>query len=182
VPLLPPSIAADGLELRRWRTTHVDDALRAVELSLPALRLCMPWAQGPPSASGLAEVIRTGEQDFDGDREWNYFVFEAVTGELVGAIGIGEHHDPDGPEIGYWIRSDRTGRGYATVATAALINVAFKDLADIQQLRIRMDTANQPSAAVPPKLGFRFYKTESRPIAAQGHTGHGFVWILDRPS
>jgi RimJ/RimL family protein N-acetyltransferase len=49
-------------------------------------------------------------------------------------------------------------------------------------VKVRMDQANQASAAIPAKLGFRLDLEEDRPIVTKGHTGKGFVWVLDRPS
>ena len=47
---------------------------------------------------------------------------------------------------------------------------------------IRMDQANLASAAVPPKMGFSFSGEEDRETAAKGHTGRGFIWMLNLPN
>jgi RimJ/RimL family protein N-acetyltransferase len=158
----------------------VDEMLEAVESSQEELRFWMPWAQGPPDREELVSVLRNGHELFDADKEWNYALFENSSGELIGAGGLHVVEDPDAPEIGYWVRSDRTGRGYATAAARALADAAFRYLPDVRQVKIRMDQANVASAAVPPKLGFRLLKEEVRKKEAVGHTGKGFVWVLDR--
>ncbi len=154
--------------------------LSAVTLSFADLELWMPWAQSVPSAQELRGVLSEGQTAFDGDREWNYALFERISGELVGSAGLHRDEDPDCPEIGYWVRSDRTGRGYATTAARTLAGAAFAYLADVGRVKIRMDQANLASAAVPPKLGFELFGEENREIAARGQTGQGFVWVLDR--
>ena len=43
-------------------------------------------------------------------------------GRIVGGCGL--HSEKDTPTIGYWIARDRQGRGYATEAARALLDVA----------------------------------------------------------
>jgi RimJ/RimL family protein N-acetyltransferase len=103
------------------------------------------------------------------------------SGELVGGAGL----HPKGPgtaDIGYWVRADRTGRGYATAAARALTEAAFQHLADVHRVTIRMDQANVARAAVPRKLGYRGDREETtRDIVASGHTGKGWIWVYTRP-
>ena len=154
--------------------------LEAVERSLSELRRWMPWAQGTPSREESIKVLENGHELFDTDKEWNYALIQNSSGELVGAAGLHVVQDPDCPEIGYWVRSDRTGRGYATAAARALAAAAFQYLPAVRQVKIRMDWANVASAAIPAKLGFRLLAVEDREIETCGHTGEGLVWVLDR--
>ena len=82
---------------------------------------------------------------------------------------------PRAAEIGYWVRSDRHNRGYATTAVGALTDAAFGGLADLERIEIHMDRANVASARVPEKLGYRFVRTERRDRLAVAHTGQGYV-------
>ena len=99
---------------------------------------------------------------------------------LLGGAGLHRRAGPKVGDIGYWTRSDRVGRGYATAAAKALTDVAFDLVPDIERVEIHMDRANEASAAVPRKLGFRLHHEEVRVIEAPGHTGIGLVWVLDR--
>ena len=179
--LLPDVLPAGPLELRRWRQDHLDRILDAVAASFPELHRWMPWAETMPTAAEQLEVLRAGEAAFDADQEWAYVVVEPEAEELVGAAGLHPRSGPGTVEIGYWIRTDRTGRGYATDTAGALAAVAFAHLPGLEQVEIRMDQANVASAAVPPKLGFRLLGHEERDILTPGHTGQGLVWVLDRP-
>ena len=86
---------------------------------------------------------------------------------------------PGAIEIGYWVRSDRTSRGYATAAARALTEAAFAHL-PVDQVEIRMDRANRASAAVPLKLGYRLFGHEEREVLTPGHTGRGLIWVRRR--
>ena len=161
---------------------HRDGILAAVAASFPELHRWMPWAATMPTAAEMSTVLRAGEAAFDADREWSYVLVEPDSEEVVGSAGLHRRSGPGTIEIGYWVRSDRTGRGYATTAAGALTDAAFTWIDHVEQVEIRMDRANRASAAVPPKLGFRLLGSESRELLAPAHSGGGLVWVLDRPS
>ncbi len=177
---LPKTLLADGLELRCWNPAFVDAMLVAIEESFPELQMWMPWAQTMPTREDLCRVLTQGDEDFDADRSWDYTIFEEESGDLLGCAGLHRTDDPSCFEIGYWVRSHRTRRGYATAAARALVVAAFSHLSGASQIVIRMDLANSASASVPPKLGFSLMKEEDREILATGHTGRGAVWMLHR--
>jgi RimJ/RimL family protein N-acetyltransferase len=179
--LLPATLSVDGLELRSWNPTFVDVMLVAIQESFPELQLWMPWAQTMPTAQDLRRVLEQGEEDFDADRSWDYTIFEQRSDEVIGGAGLHRTQDPACFEIGYWVHSHQTRRGYATMAARALMEAAFRYLSSASQVMIRMDVGNLASASVPPKLGFSLIRQEDREILAQGHTGRGYVWVLDRP-
>jgi RimJ/RimL family protein N-acetyltransferase len=180
--LLPDVLPAGVLDLQRWRPAQIDGVLAAVTASFPELHRWMPWAATMPSAADLTSVLRDGEASFDADREWVYVLVERDSDEVVGSAGLHPRSGPGTIEIGYWVRTDRTGRGYATEAARALASAAFTWLDSVQRVEIRMDGANRASAAVPPKLGFRLLASERRDLLAPDHSGQGLVWALDRPS
>ena len=71
--------------------------------------------------------------------------------QLVGACGLGRR--PSGAvEMGYWIASDHWGRGFATEACAALIEIARA--LGLEQLHASHFIDNPASARVLDKLGF----------------------------
>jgi len=180
VALLPDRLVGADIELQRWHPDMVDQMLAAVSASADELRQWMPWAQDAANRDATLTVLRDGHDLFDANQEWNYALIETTSDELVGSAGLHRVEDPNCPEIGYWVRTDRTGRGYATAAARVLAGAAFRCLDDVQRVKIRMDQANVASAAVPPKLGFQLFAEESREIETAGHTGKGYLWILER--
>lgn len=73
--------------------------------------------------------------------------------ELVGGIGFGP--DPDGrTELGYWIARAHWGRGYATEAGRAVIEIA-RDALRLDRLVAGHFLDNPASGRVLRKLGFR---------------------------
>jgi RimJ/RimL family protein N-acetyltransferase len=159
----------------------IDAIFKASIASFNELRQWMVWAREIPSRHALLEFLESAETLFDDDHGWNYVLVEKATNEIVGSSGMHLRDDPECPEIGYWVRTDRTGRGYATSAANAIANAAFHYL-PVNQVKIRMDQANIASASVPPKIGFRLLAIEDRPVETPGHTGKGFIWVRDRAS
>jgi RimJ/RimL family protein N-acetyltransferase len=182
VALLPDVLPAGAIELRRWRIGSLAALMNAIGASYPELQRWMAWAQTMPTAEQQRDVLEAGEAAFDADREWGYLLYEQSSGDLVGGAGLHRRGEPQVTEIGYWVRSDRTGRGYATATARALTEAAFSRLPDIERVEIHMDKANAASAAVPRKLGYRLDREVPRDILALAHTGTGLVWVLDRPA
>ncbi|BCJ33242.1 N-acetyltransferase [Actinocatenispora thailandica] len=79
----------------------------------------------------------------------------AATGELVGDVVLffrsREHR---GGELGYVLNPDFAGRGYATEAAAALLDLAFDGLG-LHRVVARLDERNDASARMARRLGMR---------------------------
>jgi RimJ/RimL family protein N-acetyltransferase len=176
---LPDRLDAGEIELRRALPEMADAIYEATVASFNELHQWMIWARERPTLEALSEFLTAAQALFDDDQDWNYVLVERVSGDIVGSSGMHLKDDPECPEIGYWVRTDRTGRGYATSAAGAIADAAFTYL-PVNQIKIRMDEANVASASIPPKIGFRLLKIEDRPLETPGHTGRGFIWVRDR--
>ena len=179
---VPAEVRTARLVLRPWRASD------AAELE-PILRVNQshlgPWI--PPTVSTpatqreLAMRLAGFADDFAADRSWRYAVFNAVDGELLGELDLFSRDDAtrvplanaDRAEIGYWLRADRTGLGYATEGAQAMIDVASR-IPAFTLIEIRCDTRNARSAAVPARLGFHRSETRSDTNSADALE----VWTL----
>ena len=83
-------------------------------------------------------------------------------------------------ELGYWVRSDKHRRGYATTASAALTDAAFERLPDVERVEIHVDTANVASNGVAAKLGYVLDHTEDRERLAPAQSGRWSVFTMTR--
>ncbi len=169
------AVGVHGLTLRKWQMADAPELLAAIESSVPALRLFMPWAMETPTVGSveafLQSLVPGGSMGFG---------LVDADDEVVGGFGLHDRRGPGILEIGYWVRSDRTGRGYATAAARALTEIGFACFADVHRIEIRCDPANVASAAIPPKLGYRLDRTEASEVEAAAQTGSQQVWVLDR--
>jgi RimJ/RimL family protein N-acetyltransferase len=180
VAALPDDLFGDRLHLRRWSLGAIDEVAAAIEASFTELHTWMRWAATMPTHESLTALVREDIALFDADEHWSYWIRERDGGALVGGAGLNRRGVDDELEIGYWVRTDRTGRGYATEAARILTDAAFDADLGIASVKISMDRAHAASAAVPPKLGFRRDAEYERDIETPGHSGSGIAWVIDR--
>lgn len=173
---MPDVLEASPLMLVRWSLEDLDEVLEAVRSSFAELQQWMHWAQTMPTREQQREVLIKGNTAFDVGTDFGYLFRETATGLLVGGGGVHRREGPGAVEIGYWVRSDRHNRGYATRATEAMTDAAFTHLDDVDRVDIHTDCMNIASTRVPEKLGYRLLGTEPREKLALGHTGEGFMW------
>jgi ribosomal-protein-serine acetyltransferase len=168
------------IELRHLRESDAEAFNAAVHQSVDELRPWMPWAaEEPRPLEQRVELIRRWERECaeGGDRSFGIF----VDGQVAGACGLHRRIGDGGVEIGYWVRSDLTGRGIATEAARRLCEIAFAEAA-IDRVEIHHDRANAASARIPAKLGFTRVAENRTAPEAPGEEGVEIVWRLTRPS
>lgn len=165
---VPHTLRTDRLLLRPF---HADDAaalLPLLEANQDHLSRWIPehvWR--PVPLPELAERLERFAAAFAEDREWRYAVFAADGTTMLGevdlfpraATGRVPYAKSNRAEIGYWLRADWSGRGLATEAARAMLEVA-RGLPRVTQVLIRCDVLNGPSGAVPARLGFALTDTE----------------------
>jgi len=175
---MPSRIAAGFLELRRLEVAHANSIVDAVAASLSELGVWFPWAQTQPEVGDQIDRARAAWQAFDAGTDHEFSLIEVESAELVGGLRINPLAGPAIAEIGYWVRSDRHRRGYATRAVRAATAAVFNHLLGVEVVEIRMDIENGPSAGVARAAGFALDREIDREITAPGHTGRAFVWRM----
>jgi ribosomal-protein-serine acetyltransferase len=166
-----------ALVVRQWRVEDVPGLQAAVFESLDELRPWMPWAANEPlPLSERLDLVAGWRNLWDaGDRMCGMFVGD----EVVGGCGLHQRIGPGGQEIGYWVRTGHTGRGYATAAARALTGMAFT-MTRVDRVEIHHDIANVASGRVPAKLGFTCVGDVAHPVEAPGETGTQRIWRMLR--
>ncbi len=181
----PRTIPSESLDLERSHADHLDELVGAVNASLDQLRPWMPWAQRPATAESIAEFLRHADVDWDEGREFQYAMRGGGGGgggggpsnSNIGYCGLHARLGMGALEIGYWVRSDRTGHGVATAAAGALARTAL-GRSGVDRVEIHCDAANSRSAAIPPKLGFHLDRSDRRVPEAPGMSVDEMVWVL----
>jgi RimJ/RimL family protein N-acetyltransferase len=176
--MVPEEIAVPPLVLRRWRAADAPAVLAAVERSLPELRRFMPWAMQKPTLESVGAFVESSWNPTPPET-FGFGLFDAG-GEVVGGFGLHGRRGPGILEIGYWVRSDRTGRGYATAAARALTDAGFESYPGVFRVEIRCDPENVASAAVAAKLGYSLDARVDVEVEAEAQTGVQQVWAVNR--
>jgi RimJ/RimL family protein N-acetyltransferase len=167
------------------RRVHADDAeaiATAVGVSLDRLRPWMPWATSD-AAEPRTQLIRVAEADelWEAGTDFIYSVLLVPSLTVIGEIGLHRRVGEGGIEIGYWIDSRYAGRGLGTEAARMLTEVGLS-LDGVTRAEIHCDEANQASAAIPRKLGYRLDRVDEQPPEAPGEQGRRMVWVRSRPA
>jgi RimJ/RimL family protein N-acetyltransferase len=150
----PYRVVTERLVIRCWEPRDAPLLKDAIDSSLEELREWMPWAHAEPQPlEDKVALLRRFRGQFDLGQDFVYGILGADESEVVGGTGLHRRVGDDAFEIGYWIRSSQAGSGLATEATAALTRAAF-EICRVDRVEIRVDPANERSAAIPRRLGF----------------------------
>lgn len=122
--------------------------------SFDELKKWMPWAKELGTAEDAEIVARDLHAKFITREDLMMLGFSREDGRMVVSSGL---HRMDWDlrifEIGYWVRTPDTGKGYAAEAANALIRYAFNALS-ASKVTIAHAGANHASRRVIEKLGF----------------------------
>lgn len=174
--MIPHRIETPRTVIRCWQPSDAALAHDAICASLPELRPWMGWAHDEPLALDReAEKLLGMRVRFDLGEDHIFGVFSRDEREVLGGTGLHARVGPLALEIGYWIRSDRTGQGLATEVTSAVARVAFEH-AVVDRVEIRCEPTNERSAAIPRRLGFTHEATLRRRFAVRDDLRDVMVW------
>jgi ribosomal-protein-alanine N-acetyltransferase len=120
-------------------------------------------------ADGTARIRRYLEHRGSNheQRLFSYVALEKSGGALIGQVGLSRFFHPALASLGFGVRAEYWGRGYATEMAARMIAFGFDDLA---LHRISADAAieNEASIRVLKKIGMTYEGTARDCIWAQG--------------
>jgi ribosomal-protein-alanine N-acetyltransferase len=115
----------------------------------------MPW--GPNSEKETRSFIERAIASSVADprTSFEFAITRADTGKLIGGCGIRvASRARRSADMGYCLRKDTWGLGYATEAAAAILEFGF-DVLGSHRIFATCDTENRASARVLEKLGMR---------------------------
>ncbi|MEH7495672.1 GNAT family N-acetyltransferase [Neobacillus niacini] len=126
----------------------------AIQASLNELKPWMPWAHTNQSEQDVEANIRDSIAKFITREDLRLHLFNKETREFIGSSGLHRiNWDVPKFEIGYWVDTRFSGRGYISESTEAITKFAFTEL-NAKRVEIRCDPKNTKSRAIPEKLGF----------------------------
>ena len=185
--LAPPSyrfVAAGGVQAgwlvcQRLQPGDDQDLYEAVMASLDHLRPWMPWTRGYTPQTATEFVERHSGQADQTPVDDAPYVIRDRHGRLLGGCGLHARLGAHRLEIGYWVDVRHTRRGVATLASAALTELALT-IPELTVVEIHHDQANLASAAIPAKLGYEHVATCRDTPDAPGEIGIEWQWRMSR--
>ena len=157
---IPYPLSTERLLLRRFTTADLDAYYDYQRLPETARYL---YGEARSYAQCMARIARYVEEPFDEPGHWATFAVE-LQGQpgLIGEMALkwNEGGKPEGPqpqrfgEIGWTMAPAAQGKGYATEAARAVLELALEQL-DFYRVEARLDARNKASAGICERLGMQ---------------------------
>ncbi|MGO4528422.1 GNAT family N-acetyltransferase [Paenibacillus sp. 2TAF8] len=168
----PESFHTERLTIRAPQWGDGADVNAAIRESADELRPWLPFAENIPSLEESEASVRKARLKFMERSDLMLHLRDKITDEFVGSSGL---HRIDWNarcfEIGYWVRTSRSGKGLVTEAVRGIEQFAILHL-QANRLEIRCDARNVRSAKVAERLGYTLEGVLRR--IKQDRTG---VWV-----
>jgi RimJ/RimL family protein N-acetyltransferase len=155
---VPAEIETPRLLLRSFRQSDAPELHEALVDSIAELRThlwFLSWVSEKPTFESAEVRCRKAQAHFLLRTDLAYLALDKISGRLVASAGL---HRTDWAvpktEVGYWVRSGETGKGYATEAVNALTHWALTTLG-AKRVELVTDELNTASRAVALRCGFR---------------------------
>lgn len=175
-------LESDRLLLQRFTRRDASTLDDAIRVSLTDLNQWLPWARMDYASGDTSAFIRDSIQAWKEDRAWDYSIrFQSDPGRHVGNASLWTVSKLGKiAEIGYWVRSDETGRGICTEAVDRLLEEAFSAMG-YHKVVLRIAVGNEPSDRVAEKLGFTKEGVLREELLIRGNWVDHSLWsLLDR--
>lgn len=150
----PDSLETERLLVRSPLPGDGPELYAAVKDSLEELDPWMPWTRHHATIADSEESARRGRVEFLERSDLRMHLFLKGTETLIGSSGL-HRIDWDVPkfEIGYWLRTPHTGRGYMTEAVRGITGFAFRELG-ARRVEIKCESTNTKSMKVAERCGY----------------------------
>jgi len=146
-------LTGETLRLRPFRLADAEVIHEAVRESLVELGQWLSWCHPDYSIQDTLQFLNSRGEAFQRDGEYAFAILERDGGRLVGATGINQiDRAALRANLGYWLRTSATRRGYATQATKLVARWAFEVL-EFQRIEIVAATGNRASQNVAARVG-----------------------------
>lgn len=161
------------------RSPTVEDGpevVAAIRSSLAHLSPWMAWAHPDYGTADHDEWVAAS-----GQRGERPLLICEPGGAIIGATGLNQIDLLNRrANLGYWLRSDRTGRGHATRAVVLTARWAVEQLG-FRRIEIMMSVENEPSRAVAERVG-AYHEGVLRSVLELGgrrHDAHLYSLLVD---
>lgn len=171
----PECVEIEELCLRRPIMADLESFHDAVVASYAQLHPWMSWCTKPLRIEERRGFIERAAGKWAAQTTFHWFIFEADA-RFLGTVSLMDGIGAGALEIGYWLRTEATGRGIMSRCVARVGALALA-LPGIERVEIRCDAANVRSSAIPARLGYRMVRQVSTEPGAPGERGVEQHWV-----
>lgn len=165
--------------LRPCRLSDTDEHYEAVMESLAELSKWTPWATSDYSKKKSEDWLCMVIKAWDKGLEYSFSVFDKKSGEFLGWCGItdicGLPHKK--ANLGYWLRTSKTGKGIAAKAARMLARWGLQNL-DINRIEIAAAEKNFASIKTAENTGAKYEGVLRNLLVLHGKPLNGAMYSL----
>jgi ribosomal-protein-serine acetyltransferase len=150
----PKVVLNDGkVMLRSYEKRDIEETYKAVRESLTEMMPWLPFTHKDYSIKETRAWIKQRPKEWKAGEAYELAVFSAADGAYLGGCGINRIDYGDWcANLGYWIRSTRSGNGFTPAAARLLAGWGFRELG-LKRIEIVVATGNLRSQRVAEKVG-----------------------------
>jgi ribosomal-protein-alanine N-acetyltransferase len=151
--MYPVTIAGERITLRDFEPDDLDPSMAIVGDDDVTRTLSFDSRSRDEQAARLSDDIARAR----GSPRPDYYlaIVARETDRLIGFVRLGLLGTHRGGELGYALRKDHWGQGYATEAARLMLDFAFST-AGLHRVQAATGPDNEPSRALLERLGFRY--------------------------
>jgi ribosomal-protein-serine acetyltransferase len=139
------------VSLQKYRFEDAPELFEAISISVDRVYPWLPWCHPNYTLEETEGWLKTRPQRWNENKEFGFIIRDRQN-TIVGGCGIGIVSQSWLGNLGYWLRTGFTKKGYATAATKLLAEFGIKDL-QLKRIEIVAAVENISSQKVAERAG-----------------------------
>ena len=139
-------LKSDSIILQRYSLKDAPELYEAISTSVERVYPWLPWCHPSYTLSETETWLKERPQRWNEGKEFGFSIRD-YQNRIVGGCGIGIGTRPWSGNLGYWLRTGFTGKGYATTATKLMAKFGIQQL-QLKRIEIVVSVENVPSQKV----------------------------------
>ena len=139
--------------IKRIIPEYIPQLFQAAFESREELKVWLPWCHSNYDIEETKDWVNLQQIEWNNRREFSFGIFELDSNQFVGGCGINQinwiHKIGN---VGYWIRTNATGKGYASAAARLCAKFGFMDV-KLNRIEIVAAKDNLASQSAAEKAG-----------------------------
>src|ERR1051326_473753 len=154
VPRTGEILLSNGsIGLRQFTAEDVPTLFNAVCESVSQLSNWMVWAHSNYSMEETLAFVAKCGPGWEKGEQYSFAIVDLQDGQFLGSVGLSAvNRAHDFANLGYWVRTGKTGRGIATSATRMAARFSFESFG-LNRVELLVPVANVASQRVAEKAG-----------------------------
>ena len=144
-------LESDLVILQKYSIEDAPQLFAAINVSVDRVYPWLPWCHPNYTIEETKTWLKTRPLRWREGKEFGFSIRNRQN-QIVGGCGIGIKTQPRSGNLGYWLKTGSTGKGYATAATKLLAEFGIEEL-KLKRIEILASVENIPSQKVAARAG-----------------------------